>query len=126
MTACRRIDGDPLAVRIPSAVALPVAAAMDATLLARVRQQLAAERAGRTGAQRPRPAGMLDPELRPPQGAAREGVQLLDGHDRPVLANERTDATLAAVVQLGECGKAQAALVAELATGGQGLAERQH
>src|SRR5882724_3274612 len=126
MAARHRIDGDALAVRIPPSVTLPVATTLSTTLRARVFERLVAERAGRTGTQRPRPTGVLHPQLRPPQGAAREGAQLLDGHDRPVLANERTDATLAGVAQLGERGDAKAATVAELATGRKGLAERQH
>jgi hypothetical protein len=126
MTAGRRIDGDALPVRIPPAVTLPVVTTLSTPLRARVFERLVAEWAGRTGTQRPRPAGVLHPQLRPWQGTAREGAQLLDGHDRPVLANERTDAALGGVAQLGEDRNAKAAVVAEFATGRKGLAERQH
>src|SRR5437667_7122232 len=115
MAACGGIDGDALAVRIPPAVTLPVPTTLATTLRARIFERLATERAGRTGTQRPRPTGVLHPQLRPRQCAAREGAQFLDGHDRPVLANERTDAPLAGVAQLGEGGDAKAAMVAELA-----------
>jgi len=68
---------------------------------------------------------MMDPKLRPAQGAA-GCLQLPDSHDPALVANELEDAAPAIAAQVRELGNAQAAMVTELTTGRIRIAERQH
>jgi hypothetical protein len=103
-----------------------VGAAAQAELQPRCPERLTAEGAGRAGTQRERPAGVVHPEFRPAQRAAGDRLQLPDGHDPPLVANEPEHAASIGALQIGEFRDAKAAMVAELAAGGKGVAERQN